>query len=137
MGIDIEQDFEPQYINIRGKGDVIKELKREAKKADCVFLATDPDREGEVWQSLADLLRQVERTRDVAFANQAFREASRAAGRWDWASAVRLEDAALTQLSSGHYDQSPEVVELQRRLEGQLAQHRQHSGQANLGKVLE
>lgn len=47
MGIDIEQDFEPQYINIRGKGDVIKELKREAKKADRVFLATDPDREGE------------------------------------------------------------------------------------------
>lgn len=91
----------------------------------------------EIRQSLADLLRQVERTRDVAFANQALREASRAAGRRDWASAVRLEDAALARLSSGHYDQSPEVVELQRRLEGQLAQHRQHSGQANLGKVLE
>lgn len=47
MGIDIEHDFEPQYINIRGKGDVIRELKKEAKKASMVYLATDPDREGE------------------------------------------------------------------------------------------
>lgn len=47
MGIDIENDFEPGYINIRGKGDVIKELKKEAKAAKRVFLATDPDREGE------------------------------------------------------------------------------------------
>ena len=47
LGIDIEQDFEPQYIAIRGKGDVIKELKSEAKKASKIFLATDPDREGE------------------------------------------------------------------------------------------
>ena len=47
IGIDIENDFEPQYINIRGKGDVIKELKKEAKSAKKVFLATDPDREGE------------------------------------------------------------------------------------------
>ena len=47
IGIDIENDFEPQYINIRGKGDVIKELKKEAKNAKKVFLATDPDREGE------------------------------------------------------------------------------------------
>ena len=47
MGIDIEHDFEPQYINIRGKGDLIKSLKAEAKKAKKVFLATDPDREGE------------------------------------------------------------------------------------------
>ncbi|MDO5303657.1 MAG: type I DNA topoisomerase [Clostridia bacterium] len=47
IGIDIDNDFEPQYINIRGKGDLIKELKREAKKASKVYLATDPDREGE------------------------------------------------------------------------------------------
>ncbi|MGI6721779.1 MAG: type I DNA topoisomerase [Anaerovoracaceae bacterium] len=47
MGIDIENDFEPQYINIRGKGDVIKQLKKEAKNASQVYLATDPDREGE------------------------------------------------------------------------------------------
>ena len=47
MGIDIEHDFEPQYINIRGKGELIKELKADAKKAKQVYLATDPDREGE------------------------------------------------------------------------------------------
>ena len=47
MGIDIENDFEPQYINIRGKGDLIKSLKTDAKKAKTVYLATDPDREGE------------------------------------------------------------------------------------------
>lgn len=47
MGVDIENDFEPKYINIRGKGDTIKELRSAAKKADGVYLATDPDREGE------------------------------------------------------------------------------------------
>lgn len=47
LGIDIEKRFEPQYISIRGKGDVIKAMKKEAKDADKVYLATDPDREGE------------------------------------------------------------------------------------------
>lgn len=47
LGIDIENDFEPEYISIRGKGDLIKELKKEAKQASKVYLATDPDREGE------------------------------------------------------------------------------------------
>lgn len=47
LGVDIENNFEPEYINIRGKGDIIKELKKEAKKATKIYLATDPDREGE------------------------------------------------------------------------------------------
>ncbi|WP_312522633.1 type I DNA topoisomerase [Anaerospora sp.] len=47
FGVNVEQDFEPKYINIRGKGDLIKALKEAAKTADKVFLATDPDREGE------------------------------------------------------------------------------------------
>ena len=47
LGIDLENNFEPQYISIRGKGDIIKELKKEAKNASKVYLATDPDREGE------------------------------------------------------------------------------------------
>jgi len=47
LGIDIEDNFKPEYINIRGKGDVIRELKKEAKDAKNVLLATDPDREGE------------------------------------------------------------------------------------------
>lgn len=47
LGVNIEEDFNPEYINIRGKGPVIKDLKTAAKKAEKVFLATDPDREGE------------------------------------------------------------------------------------------
>lgn len=47
LGVDIENDFEPQYINIRGKAPLINELKKEAKKAKQIYLATDPDREGE------------------------------------------------------------------------------------------
>lgn len=47
LGIDIYDNFEPQYISIRGKGDLIKSLKKEASKASKVYLATDPDREGE------------------------------------------------------------------------------------------
>ena len=47
FGIDVEHDFAPKYINIRGKGDLIKALKKEAKKSEKVYLASDPDREGE------------------------------------------------------------------------------------------
>lgn len=47
LGVNIENDFEPEYINIRGKGDLIKSLKKDAKSAKTVYLATDPDREGE------------------------------------------------------------------------------------------
>ena len=47
LGVDIEKDFEPEYINIRGKGDLIKSLKKDAKQAKVVYLASDPDREGE------------------------------------------------------------------------------------------
>lgn len=47
LGVDIEDGFKPKYINIRGKGDLIKDLKKEAKRADKIFIATDPDREGE------------------------------------------------------------------------------------------
>ena len=47
LGIDIENDFEPKYITIRGKGDILAMLRKEVKKADKVYLATDPDREGE------------------------------------------------------------------------------------------
>lgn len=47
MGVDVEHDFDPKYITIRGKGDLLASLRKEAKKADKVYLATDPDREGE------------------------------------------------------------------------------------------
>lgn len=47
LGIDVEHDYEPKYITIRGKGDILAKLRKEAKKAERVYLATDPDREGE------------------------------------------------------------------------------------------
>ena len=47
LGIDIEHDYEPKYITIRGKGDILAKLRKEVKKADKIYLATDPDREGE------------------------------------------------------------------------------------------
>ena len=47
MGIDVENDYEPKYITIRGKGDVLAKLRKEVKKAEIIYLATDPDREGE------------------------------------------------------------------------------------------
>jgi len=58
LGVDIEHDFAPSYVTIKGKGDVIKELRSAAKKATHVYLATDPDREGEAiaWH-LAELLK--------------------------------------------------------------------------------
>ena len=58
LGVDIENNFEPKYITIRGKGELLSKLKRDAKNADKVYLATDPDREGEAisWH-LAHLLQ--------------------------------------------------------------------------------
>ncbi|BAD40466.1 type I DNA topoisomerase [Symbiobacterium thermophilum] len=58
LGVSVENDFEPKYITIRGKGDILKELRESARKADRVYLATDPDREGEAisWH-LAQVLK--------------------------------------------------------------------------------
>ena len=69
MGIDVEHDFEPEYINIRGKGNLIKELKQEAKKAKKVYLATDPDREGEAiaWHLAYILSEDKEKMSRVTF----------------------------------------------------------------------
>lgn len=47
LGIDVEHDYEPKYITIRGKGDLLASLRKEVKKAEKIYLATDPDREGE------------------------------------------------------------------------------------------
>ena len=69
LGVDIENDFEAHYINIRGKGDLIKEIRKEAKAANKVFLATDPDREGEAisWHLATALGIPVEKTLRVTF----------------------------------------------------------------------
>ena len=47
LGIDVDKDYEPQYITIRGKGEILANLRKEVKKAEKIYLATDPDREGE------------------------------------------------------------------------------------------
>ena len=80
LGIDVEHNYEPQYMNIRGKGEVISSLKKEAKKADIVYLATDPDREGEAisWHLEQALGLDPEKTRRITFGEvtrSAFREA--------------------------------------------------------------
>lgn len=69
FGVDIENGFAPKYINIRGKGDLIKELKKEAKNANKVYLATDPDREGEAisWHLAYALDLPEEKIRRVTF----------------------------------------------------------------------
>ena len=69
LGIDIENGFEPHYINIRGKGDLIKELRKEAKNADKIFFATDPDREGEAisWHLASILGDDAKKAKRVSF----------------------------------------------------------------------
>lgn len=65
LGINIENDFEPEYINIRGKGDLIKSLKKDAKQAKKIYLATDPDREGEAIAWHLDYILQDEHDKIV------------------------------------------------------------------------
>ena len=69
LGIDVEHDFEPKYITIRGKGDLLARLRREAKNADHVFLATDPDREGEAisWHLVTALNLDPKKMRRITF----------------------------------------------------------------------
>ncbi len=69
LGIDVENNFEAHYINIRGKGDLIKELKKEVKNADRVYLATDPDREGEAiaWHLVTALGIPAQKVKRVTF----------------------------------------------------------------------
>ena len=69
LGIDIDNGFEAHYINIRGKGDLIKDLKKEVKNADRVYLATDPDREGEAiaWHLVNALDIPPEKAKRVTF----------------------------------------------------------------------
>nr|WP_294495060.1 type I DNA topoisomerase [uncultured Mediterraneibacter sp.] len=69
LGIDIEHDYEPKYITIRGKGDILAGLRKEAKKSDKVYLATDPDREGEAisWHLAAALKLDEKKMRRITF----------------------------------------------------------------------
>ena len=69
LGIDVKKDFEPEYINIRGKGDLIKSLKNDAKDAKKIYLASDPDREGEAiaWHLSKILEEEKEKITRVTF----------------------------------------------------------------------
>ena len=69
LGIDVENDFEPKYITIRGKGDILAQLRKEVKKADKVYLATDPDREGEAisWHLMHALKLENKKTYRITF----------------------------------------------------------------------
>jgi DNA topoisomerase I len=69
LGIDVEHDYEPKYITIRGKGDLLSKLRKEVKKADKVYLATDPDREGEAisWHLSKTLKLDDKKTSRITF----------------------------------------------------------------------
>ena len=69
LGIDVDNDFEPKYITIRGKGDLLAKLRKAAKSADHVYLATDPDREGEAisWHLIAALKLDSDKIRRITF----------------------------------------------------------------------
>ena len=69
LGVDVNADFDPHYITIRGKGDVLAALRREVKKADKIYLATDPDREGEAiaWHLLEVLKTEPKKTYRITF----------------------------------------------------------------------
>ena len=69
MGIDTENDYEPKYITIRGKGDILAALRKEVKKAEKIYLATDPDREGEAisWHLLKALKLEDKKVYRITF----------------------------------------------------------------------
>ena len=69
LGIDIEHDFEPKYITIRGKGDLLAQMRKEVQKADRIYLATDPDREGEAisWHLYSVLNLAEKKTQRITF----------------------------------------------------------------------
>ena len=98
MGVDVEHDFEPKYITIRGKGEKLAELRKEAKKADKVFLATDPDREGEAisWHLAAALKLDEKKMSRITF-NEITKTAVKAALKKPREIDMNLVDAQQTR----------------------------------------
>ncbi|MDL2289154.1 type I DNA topoisomerase [Clostridia bacterium OttesenSCG-928-F22] len=68
LGVDVDDNFKPKYITIRGRGDILDKIKKDAKAADLIYLATDPDREGEAisWH-IANVLKMDEKTKRITF----------------------------------------------------------------------
>ncbi len=98
LGIDIEHGFEPKYINIRGKGELIKNLRQEAKNADVVLLATDPDREGEAisWHLMQVLGLDEKKAKRIRF-NEVTENAVKAAVKNPDEIDMKLVDAQQTR----------------------------------------
>ena len=96
FGIDVDNDFEPKYITIRGKGELLAKLRKEAKKADKIYLATDPDREGE---AISWHLMQALKTDTAKMHRITFNEVTKTAGKAYAGSYGRLyhQSAALGQ----------------------------------------
>ena len=105
LGIDVEHDFEPKYITIRGKGDILAVLRKEVKKADKVYLATDPDREGEAisWHLCKALKLEDKKIHRITFneiTKNAVKESLKAAAR---DIDMDLVDAQQAQTCAGPY----------------------------------
>ena len=98
MGLDIENDYEPKYITIRGKGDKLAELRKEVKKADKVYLATDPDREGEAisWHLAAALNLDSKKMKRITF-NEITKNAVKASIKSPRAIDLSLVDSQQTR----------------------------------------
>ena len=98
MGIDIENDYEPKYITIRGKGDILAKLRKEAKKAEKIYLATDPDREGEAisWHLSKALKLEDDQIKRITF-NEITKNAVKASLKEPRAINMNLVDAQQTR----------------------------------------
>lgn len=98
MGIDVENDYEPKYITIRGKGDKLAELRKEVKKADKVYLATDPDREGEAisWHLASALKLDDKKMKRITF-NEITKNAVKASLKSPRKIDINLVDAQQTR----------------------------------------
>ena len=104
LGVNVEDDFQPEYVTVRGRGKVIKEIRKAAKGADRILLAPDPDREGEAisWH-LSELLEKKDRIYRIIFheiTKKAVREAVKNPGRID----LNKVDRKSTRLNSSHTD---------------------------------
>ena len=98
LGFDVENDYEPKYITIRGKGDILAKLRKEAKKADKIYLATDPDREGEAisWHLSKALKLEDDQIKRITF-NEITKNAVKASLKEPRAIDMNLVDAQQTR----------------------------------------
>ena len=109
LGVDVEHDYEPKYITIRGKGDILASLRKSAKKADKVYLATDPDREGEAisWHLSKALKLDESKMNRITF-NEITKNAVKDSLKHARDIDMNLVDAQQTRRMSGPYGRLPD-----------------------------